>query len=212
MFRKLALLGATLLALLAAATPAAAYSLITDALTDIEGTRRATYRVVATGYGAYATPTDMICLSGSATKSVAVSAFALTAQATAASKFDVYWIKRSAANTGGTSTTPTPVSINSTNAAATAVVRVWTVIPAGLGTSAGTVGILLGLATASTAGNAAVNTPNGAFGFTSSLRSGIGGPIVLHGVAESLCANFNGAAIPSGLAITYNIEWIEYVE
>lgn len=163
------------------------------------------YRYTANGYTAYTTPTDLFCLSGSASKTVYVTMFGQAGNATAATLETTYFIKRSAANTGGTSTTPTPVSIDSTNAAATAVMTVYTAAPS-LGTAVGTLAIV-------TFNFAALTAP-GTFSniYTFATTEGLNTyqqPITLRGTSESLCANFNGAAWPLGGTDLITVEWTE---
>lgn len=164
----------------------------------------ATYRASGVGYAAYATPTDMIALTGSATKTVAIVNFGLQIQSTAAALQTLYFIKRSAANTGGTASNPTAFALDSTNAAATAVVNLYSAAPAGLGAAVGTVlPLQFSSSTLTTAG---AQTSLGTATSLIDLRQAV----ILRGVAESLVLNYNGAALTAGFAATWFFEWIEY--
>jgi hypothetical protein len=164
----------------------------------------ATYRASGVGYAGYVTPTDMIAITGSATKTVAIVNFGLQIQSTAAALQTLYFIKRSAANTGGTATNPTAFALDSTNAAATAVVNLYSAAPAGLGAAVGTVlPLQFSSSTLTTAG---AQTSLGTATSLLDLRQ----PVILRGVAESLALNYNGAALTAGFAATWFVEWIEY--
>jgi hypothetical protein len=114
-----------------------------------------------------------------------------------------FWflIKRSSANTGGTSAAIPAVPMDSNYAAATATALGYTVNPA-LGTTVGTVrnSMILApaLATAST-------TEERNFSFDNLVSS----PVVLRGNTQVLAINFNGAAIPAGLTVRCSFEWTE---
>lgn len=170
------------------------------------GAGNPTYRATVTGYGGYATPTDLINIAGSASKTVIVTGITLQIQSTAAALQTLYFIKRSTANTGGTPTSLTAIPLDSTNAAATAVLSTYAAAPT-LGSAVGNVLILQAasvVATAAPAG-AGLNNLVATSVSASDLRQGV----VLRGVAESLSVNYNGGALTVGLAITAIIEWIE---
>jgi hypothetical protein len=81
--------------------------------------------------------TDVFTLSGSATKIVKVLRIEIAGTKTTAGQELVALVKRSSANTGGTSTTIVPAGHDSPNAASTAVARFYTVNPTVLGTAVG---------------------------------------------------------------------------
>lgn len=167
-----------------------------------------TYKAVQTGYTAYATPTDLFCISGSATKLVIPTVVSIYSQSTAATLETWTWIKRSTLNTGGTSSALTANPYDSTSAAATATVTSWTAAPGALGTSAGTM-FVNGVATTALTGAPAIAS----FYISPNLIGGVTGfntPIVLRNQNESLCMNFGGAALPSGFTSTIDVQWIEF--
>lgn len=163
----------------------------------------ATYRVAGTGYTAYATPTDLITISGSATKTVVVRLMTIQTQSTSAALQTFYLVKRSTADTGGTSTTPTPVAFNSSRPAPSAVVSLYTAAPT-VGTSAGNVQITL-------IASAVVTSAPGAATFTPATSvTDFSEPFILRGTGESLCLNYAGAALTPGFTATWFVEWEEY--
>lgn len=177
-------------------------------LANASNTRMATYAVDAIGYTAYATPTDMIGICGSGTKTIVITFMSMRIQSTAAALQNLYFIKRSTADTGGTATNPAGVPYDSTNAAATATVSVYTVVPGALGTAIGTLrvneatsAVLTGTPTNS---SLITNGPSAGNALTPSQ------PITLRGTGECLYMNYNGAALTSGFTAGYTIEWEEF--
>lgn len=161
--------------------------------------------VYAVGTGAFtppATPTDIATIIGSATRTIYVTKMEVSTTQTTAGVNTWFVIKRSAANTGGTSATPTLVPLDSNNPAVTAVVRSYTANPTALGASVGTVRTTRILSDAATT----ATQPAYVFDFT---NSGLSSGIVLRGIAQTLSLNFNGAALPAGLSVMVNFEWIE---
>jgi hypothetical protein len=162
-----------------------------------EGTK-ATYSSASVGVSLAATATDFWELIGSATKTVRVLRITITGTATAAASADVLLIMRSAADTGGTATQPTIVPNDSNNAAATAVINLYSANPT-LGTSVGTIRARkLNLGAAGSAG-----TIDWRFSNTNDQA------IVLRGATQVLALNFNGAAVPAGTSIDIECEWVE---
>ena len=170
----------------------------------LQNANGATYHAFGTGYTAYATPTDMLVLKGSATKIVRVQSFILFAQSTAAALSNVDFIKRSAANTGGTASQPTINKLDSADGAATAVLDLYSVIPASLGA-----GVTLYRQTSLTG---ATTAPPVGFTLASGFNpNGISliKPVTLRGVAESLAINWGGAALPAGFTAHWQATWTE---
>jgi hypothetical protein len=147
-----------------------------------------------------ATPTDMVVISGSATKTIRVTKLELSATQTTGGTNTFFIVLRSTADSGGTSSTATNIFHDSTNSASTAVVKSYTANPT-LGTSVGTLRAIKMF----TAAPGSLTTPY-VFDFT---NGGIDQGIVLRGTAQQLALNFNGAALPTGLNITSNIDWSE---
>lgn len=164
-----------------------------------------TYFGYGTGYAAYATPTDMLTISGSSTKIIRIMAAVMRIGTTSASLQKLYFVKRTAANTGGTSTTPTPSKLDSASPAASAVLRLYTAIPDTLGT-----GTTLGEANVVTA---VLTAAPGVFQLATPVRQAdtitIHTPVILRGASEFLCLNWGGAALPAGFTATWEILWTE---
>lgn len=155
------------------------------------------YAAAAAAVTPAATPTDIVNLKGSATKTVYVTRVRLVGLATTKGVLAMQLLKRSTANSGGTSTTPTPVPYDSDNGSATAVVNQYSANP--------TVGSVVGSAIA--AENLSMAVAGDSTGHIDwDFRDN---PIVLRGVAESVSINGSGGAVPSGGAIGYAIEFYE---
>jgi hypothetical protein len=92
-----------------------------------------TYRVVVAGFAPALDATDILVIQGSATKTIRITYYELTATATAAAEINLHAYKRMAANTGGTSTLQTAIPLGSTTCAATATASLYTAKPSVLG-------------------------------------------------------------------------------
>ena len=165
---------------------------------------RATFHYVAQDVTPVATATDVLVLSGSASKVIRVTKVSLVGTATAASIYDHYVIKRTAANTGGTSTSVTAAKSDSSDDAQTATLKLYTANPSGLGTGISVEANKTYLSASATPGAAALPIV-----YTFGTRNDKA--IVLRGTSESLAINFNGQAVPSGASLYLNIEWTEDV-
>lgn len=164
----------------------------------------ASYVAFGTAYAGYATPTDMMVLKGSASKVVRVSAFIMLIQSTVATLVSVDFVKRTAANTGGTASQPTINKLDSNDAAATAVLDLYSVIPASLGAGA-TLYRQTALTAVLTSAPTSFNVANGVSGSGITLIK----PVTLRGVAESFAFNLGGAALPAGFTANYQVLWTE---
>ena len=160
-------------------------------------TMKSTYSA-SVGFVPAASATDICTISGSATKNVRVRRVTLTGVGDAVQNRAIAFNKRSTANSGGTSTTPTVVPYDSAFSAGTAVVRAYTANPT-TGTLVGMVADPLVLFGNLTTGPA--TTYEAKFGE-------LGSPIVLRGVAQSLAVNLNGATVTTPV-VTCTIEWTE---
>lgn len=160
---------------------------------------KATYSAAITGLTVAAAPTDIFTITGSATKTIRVTRITFAGSQTTATQRDILLIKRSAANTGGTSTTETNVPHDSTFAAGTATVRAYTVNPTGLGATVGTIRshkILIATTT--------TDSDNLIMDFGTRPAQAL----VVRGVAEVLAINLNGIA-SAGSSLDISIEWTE---
>lgn len=162
----------------------------------------ATYAAATSNQASAGSPTDFFTITGSGTKTVKVSSIQFRGMNTAANgAFFLTAIKRSTANSGGTSATITAVPLDSANAAATAVVRAYTVNPT-LGTTVGN------LVAAVVDLDDATVTPAGIQMFVIDFSSMLGQPLVLRGTGEVLALSFGGTAI-SSLTHGTTIIWTE---
>lgn len=162
------------------------------------------YFATQAAYAAYATPTDMACLPGSATKVIYPLQIFVNLHATAASFITVNFVKRSTANTGGGASSPTAASYDSGNPAATTTPVFYSSAPS-LGSAVGTTYILEVL----TATLVAANSNSVSNGFSSSQIIPIGPYEALRGTGESICVNLGGAALPAGFTSNFTWQWIE---
>lgn len=145
------------------------------------------------------TPQDVFTISGSATRTVqVVRAGIMTTQTTAGlNVWDL--LKRSTANSGGTSSTLTAVPADSAFPAATAVVRQYTANP--------TAGTLVGRVWG---GKVAAPVPASAVGDAEKIIDvNRISSLALRGTGEVLAWNFGGAALPTGLSVQAWVVWTE---
>ena len=168
----------------------------------LESSNKAAYKATIIPVTPPATPTDIVTLYGSATKTIRITKVTLGSTQNTAGINDWYLIKRSAANTGGTSTTITPVPLDSLFPAATAVFRRYTANPTALGAAVGNLSIENILSPQINPGTSGTSYVPHTWDFTNN-------PLVLRGVSEGVAINFNGAALPAGLSVNLIITWTE---
>jgi len=166
-------------------------------VSDLRSKRR-TYSANILGLVVAALATDIFEIKGAADVRVEVGSITISGVQTTAGQVVAQLIRRSTANTTGTSTAPAAIKHDAADAAAAATLKAYTVNPGALGTSAGTVRALrvpIGVATGAVA--------------PVTLEFGAGGkPIVLASATESLCLNLNGVTVTGG-TLDINIEWTE---
>lgn len=148
---------------------------------------------------AAAAATDIALIGGSATKTIYITKLIISGVQTTAGLPDISVVKRSTADTGGTSTVQTNVPHDSNDPAASASVLAYTVNPAALGTSVGSIrrGFL------PVAGATSVVNPVVTFEFGDKGKA-----IILRGIAQQLAVNLNGATLTGG-SFDINFEWYE---
>jgi hypothetical protein len=175
---------------------------------NVEG-RKATF-YIAFSVTPAASATDIAMIQGSATAVVKLTRLSISGVATAAALIDVLGVKRSAADTGGTSTNPVPVAADLNDlsgvwvSGATAIINVYTANPT-LGASSATgYGVprrskmLLGVP----AGTGSPFVLNWTFGERSEKA------MTLRGVADSFCVNLNGVQ-STGQIMNVEMAWTE---
>ncbi len=157
------------------------------------------YSAAVQGLVPAATPTDVFTIAGSASKVIIPSKITVSCTQTTAGAIDVLLIKRSLADTLGTSTAPTKVPHDSTSAAATATLAAYTANPT-LGTAVGNVGtyklacLAIGTATPQDVLIERFGPP--------------GAPLLVRGTAEQLVVNLNSVTVTGG-SFNIRIEWVE---
>ena len=158
----------------------------------------ATYGIASVANTPAATPTDVFILNGSLTKTVKIKRVTVSGVATTAGTMRVVLVKRTAANTGGTSTAPSISKFDSNDSAATAVPKLYTANPSALGTVVNVSAQSLNFGVAGAAGNVM-------FDFSNRNDKAI----YLRGVAEGLAINLNGDTVPTGGTFGYTVEFEE---
>lgn len=148
-----------------------------------------------------ASATDIFTITGSATKTIKIISIAINGVNTGNTNVLVNVIKRSTANTGGTSSTVTGVPNDSTQAAATATVRSYTVNPT-LGTGVGTIRSDYAFFPVLASTNAGTDVDHS---FTDSGSR----PIYLRGTGEVLAINLGGTLITGTTLVACDITWTE---
>lgn len=169
-------------------------------ISDNEG-MRATYGTFIGGYAPPATPTDILTIRGTASKLVRIKGIYMSGTATAAANIQIKLIRRSAANTGGTSASAGAVPHDVSDDASAAVTALYSVLPTGLGTAVGTVhGGRLNLAPAA---NGSIDRLWLDFGWRNEKG------IILSGTTDILALNLGGAAWPAGGLLDIDLCWSE---
>lgn len=158
-----------------------------------------------------ASATDVICLAGSATKTIAVQQIKLSGSAGTLVTLPITLVRRASADTGGTpaSTTANPANTigkrDTANATATATPVSYTANPT-IGDSSPTYIDSASLTLPVT--SAGVVTVPLAFNYFFE-NSQLLQPPILKGIAQQLCLNFNAVSITSGV-LNGVITWTEY--
>lgn len=159
-----------------------------------------TYAASIRGLVAAALATDIFTITGAAGKVVRITRIIVGATRTANATSDLLIIKRSTANTLGTSTVPTAVPYDSMSEAAAAVVRAYTANPT-LGVAVGQV-MALKQFIQSGGGNSPMPPIDIEFG------KKFGSSIILRSASEVLALNLNGVTL-AGNNFDITIEWTE---
>lgn len=163
---------------------------------------KSTYAAAFGPTTAAATPTDVVVIEGSASKTIRVVAFEVSVGLTAATLATMQLIKHSTANAAGTQTNPTVVPLDSNNAAGTGVVRVYTANP----TPGTSIGALRQMRDFIPAIGTSLKTIDLLANYgASDLLDQL---VTLRGVAQGLALNFGGATL-AGLIVAGQIVWTE---
>jgi predicted metal-binding membrane protein len=144
-----------------------------------------------------------VVLRGSATKTVKVVRTSFVGFATAATNILFTYKKHTTANTAGTSTNPAAIQRDSTDAAPTALLLLYTAAPTINGSAAIVANVWTQLAVTMATASVLPLPVVQDYGL---------GPYedwVLNGVAQEFAINFNSVAVPAGALYTYEITWTE---
>ena len=144
-------------------------------------------------------PTDWIVLTGAAGKVVKLTNITCSGTANSSASLDLILVKRSTADSGGTSATVTPVNLGATTLTAASSLAVYTVNPT------------LGTAVANIDAQKLNVGPPGSAGFMSldfGTRPQAVAP-VLRGTSQQLALNLNGGTVPVGLSLDCRLEITE---
>lgn len=178
----------------------AVFAAIPPVLDDIP--RRATYSAAVLGLLSAATATDIFTIAGSATRRVRVMRIEVSSLRTTAGISDVQLVRRSTANTGGTSAARVASPHGSNDPAATATVLSYTANPTTLGTLVAAIRASKIFAPAATS----IAQPSivvWTFGEERGAKN-----VELIGTSELLAVNLNGATVTGG-NWNLSIEWTE---
>jgi hypothetical protein len=145
--------------------------------------------------------TDIFTITGSATKTIRVLRVEVSFTQSIYSENDVLLIKRSTANSGGTSAAITAVPHDSSDAAATAIVLAYTANPT-LGSTVGTIRAAKVFGQATSEPYAGSSIVSWTFGDRPSQA------IVLRGTTQVLAVNLNSTSITGG-NFDISVEWTE---
>lgn len=159
-----------------------------------------TYSSTTVGLATALTATDIYTITGSATKTVKINKIRISATRSTSTTNDVLLIKRSTANSGGTSTNEAEIPLDSQNSAASATVLSYTANPT-LGTTVGT------LRANKQFVNSLGSGPSDIVEWVWDL-AGNSQPVTLRGINDVLAINLNGATITTP-SYTIYCEWTE---
>jgi len=163
--------------------------------------RKPTYRFSVTGITPIATPTDMLRICGSATKTVRVKRVVMGGKATTGGQLTAALIRRSTLGTLGSATLSavTAEQHDANDAAVSGTVNyVQTANYTTLGTAAGQAGVARAYLNVAATGP----TTAGVFDFSNRADK----PQILRGVLDCLVVNGNGDALPAGAVLDFEVE------
>lgn len=165
--------------------------------------QKASYLAYSTAFTPGATPADVFTLTGSATKIVRVLRMFLATIQTTAGVNGWNIVKRSTANTGGTSAVVASIRSDQNDPAATATALQYTANP--------TAGSVVGGAWSGYVNSPAVTTAGigGTLGVFVDFPDSLGKAITLRATSDVLSWNFAGVALPAGLIVRAGVLWTE---
>lgn len=143
-----------------------------------------------------ASATDVFAITGTATKLVRIQRLSVTGTQTTGGAVTLSVVRRSTANTGGTSSTPTAVKSDTTKAGPYADLKYYTANP--------TTGTLVGTAYAEAVFLASTTAGGDAFNWLPWRTGGC----ALRGTSEVVALSLGGVTVTGG-SLTIAIEWTE---
>ena len=210
--RKHLLIGAIAVGLLAPLASAPAQVNVVPQVGQINSiVKQQTYAAVSRGLVPAASATDIFCITGSASKSVAIKRIEVSGTAGTLVSVPVTLVRRVTVNTGGTAATgaalPVPTAMLSTNSAATATTTAYTANPT-ITDSSPTYFRSRWLTLPTTAAGTIINPIVWDFSTSQDILAQ-GLDIAKGNTTYQYCINLNGVSVSSGL-IDINILWTEY--
>lgn len=168
-----------------------------DAVTSLMDGNKATYAAVV--FGITPVAGDTLVLTGSASKTIRVTRIEISGTATATTEIMCQAVKRTTADTGGTTgTAPTVVLLDSSDPAPSATIALYTVAPTpGTGAAVRSRALFVDVSAATTVGDA----------ISWEFGNGPKRAIVLRGTSQQ-CSIFFGSS-PAGGVFQLSIEWTE---
>lgn len=191
-----------LLALVAIASMSSAALAQTQAVINTPAVK-ATYSAATIALAPAAATTDFFTLTGSASKTIRITRAGCNGVSTAAATATIVALKRSTANSAGTSTTLTAVPHDSTLAAASGTAKAYTANPT-TGTLVGN--LRAGSLTTTTAASSAVPALPLIWEFGDGRQNY---PVTLRGTAQVFSLNGNGGTFSAGTALNCTVTWVE---
>lgn len=197
-FRRILATAALSAVLALASSPIAEGQIASETVNTIPA-QFSTYGAAALAVTPAASATDVLAITGAANKQVRVRKIHCDGTSTANGTTIVQVVKRSTADSGGTSTAPAKVPYNSSTVAAVATIKVYTANPT-LGTAIGTVAEAPLTTDAATSG--VTNNTGVTFDFSNQN-------VILNSATDALALNANATSFPSGAALDCTVEWSE---
>lgn len=161
---------------------------------------KASYLAFSPAFTPGATPQDVFSITGSATKLVRVLSMSLHSVQGSSGINGWQLVRRSTANTGGTSASVTPIRSDLNDPAVTATVLQYT--------ANSTAGTLVGTAWSGFIGASAIGSAAAQYLDVLFVET-LGKSVILRSVNDVLAWSFGGLALPSGLSIRCGVRFTE---
>jgi hypothetical protein len=181
-------------------------ALISDANGALQVTTqgvKATYAATGARISPAATPTDVVTLRGSASKTIVAKHITVCGSSGNSTAFpiDVTLVHRTAIDVNGTSSNATISKFDTSDANSTAMVKAYSANPATLGAGKNVRSKTLAVP---------ASTSAGCVDFDFATRNDK--PVYLRGASQLLAVYLNGQAITASSKLSYEVEWEETAE